>query len=177
MGEIFLVTGEHQIGKTTLCLHLVDALRAAQVKVTGVITLRTGLHDLAVNDLVYGETYPLTLPFSSEGGVRLPYFIMNPESLSRGARTLEQSFPTQVFVLDEIGPLELKRGEGWVQGLSLLQTSTYQVALVIIRPELLYDLITRLSISVYTVVYVSEANREVLPALLYDRIVTTLREE
>jgi hypothetical protein len=39
--------------------------------------------------------------------------------------------------VDELGPLEFNRGEGWIAGLAAVDSGNYQSALVVIRPSLL----------------------------------------
>jgi hypothetical protein len=40
------------------------------------------------------------------------------------------------LIIDELGPLEFERSEGWVEGFSALQSKEYKKALVVIRPSL-----------------------------------------
>jgi len=42
-----------------------------------------------------------------------------------------------VFLVDELGPLELVRGEGWAGIIPMLRQRAFGVALVVVRPELL----------------------------------------
>ena len=44
--------------------------------------------------------------------------------------------PCDLFIVDELGPLELIRAEGWVNALETLRQPTYRVGVVVIRPEL-----------------------------------------
>lgn len=158
--HLILITGQRQVGKSTLCERLVADLRAAAIPVSGLLTRRTGPHDQEVLELRSGLTYPLTLPFAVEENSATPHFRMDPAALARGLAALRASFPTPVFILDEIGPLELKRGQGWAAALEWLATERYAVALVVIRPELLGDLVARLAAPWYTVVNVTPENRE-----------------
>ncbi len=164
--KLILITGQRQAGKSTLCERLVGELRAASVAVSGLITRRTGPHDQEVLELRSGQTYPLTLPFAEVEGSATPHFRMDPAALARALDALRESFPTQVFILDEIGPLELKRGQGWAAALDWLATERYAAALVVIRPELLGDLVARLALPWYTVVNVTPDNRDQVLARL-----------
>ena len=42
-----------------------------------------------------------------------------------------------LLIVDELGPIELERGEGWQNGIAALNSGEYQAAVVVIRPELL----------------------------------------
>ena len=105
--SIILLTGERQIGKTTALSEAVRLLRGAGVAVTGLLTQRTGPHDLAVTELHTGASYPLTDPYREDHDSPTRNFTMNETALARSSGALLTCFPTQVFVLDEIGPLEL----------------------------------------------------------------------
>jgi nucleoside-triphosphatase THEP1 len=164
--KIVLITGDRQIGKTTLCLRLAEALRQTGVQATGLITRRTGTHDLTVEELASGQIYALTQPIESHEGIALGHFRMDPQALERSIKALDASFPTQVFILDEIGPLELERGQGWVRAITLLKDARYDIAVIVVRPELLTRAIWQLPASFYTVLSVKKENRDDLPASL-----------
>ncbi len=161
--RIVLLTGERQVGKTTLCLRLTDILRQAGLKVTGLITQHTGPHDLEVHELSGNAVYPLTLPYDAEAGLLMGRFRMDPTALQQGCQAIRASFPTQIFILDEIGPLELLRGQGWASALNLLRHEKLVLAFVVVRSELLIKAICHLPASFYTVVRVTHKNRDSLP--------------
>jgi nucleoside-triphosphatase THEP1 len=164
--QIILLTGKRQIGKSTLCLRLVELAREKGLSVAGLITKRTGSHDLEVLELATNCVYALTLPFDASGGITFANFRMDPEAMSRSALALEESFPTDVLVLDEIGPLELVYHKGWSRILTLLAGSDYKAAFIVVRPELLLEAILQLPNPTYTVVHVLSDNRDHLPSQL-----------
>jgi nucleoside-triphosphatase THEP1 len=164
--QIILLTGKRQVGKSTLCFRLVELMRAEGLAVAGLLTRRTGPHDLEVLELASGRAYPLTLPFEATEGIAFSNFRMDPEAMARSALALEQSFPTDVFVLDEVGPLELVHHKGWIRALGLLAQSDYKAAFVVVRPELLLEAILQLPKPTYTVVHVLVDNRDCLPMQL-----------
>ncbi len=164
--QIILLTGKRQVGKSTLCLRLVKLAREEGLTVAGLITRRTGPHDLEVLELTSGQAYALTLPFDAPDGVAFSNFRMDPAAVSRSALALEESFPTDVFVLDEIGPLELVHHRGWSRALTLLAGSDYKIAFVVVRPELLLEAILQFPKPTYTVVHVLSDNRDHLPSQL-----------
>lgn len=164
--NIVLVTGERQVGKSTACLRAVALMRRAGLAVSGLVTERTGPHDLSVRELHTGMAYPLTLPFAEGDDRPLMNFRMDPAAMARSVAALARGFPTDVAVIDELGPLELKRGRGWITALDYLRDEVYGVAIVVIRPELLWVGMQALSSGVYTVVSVTFENREHVPATL-----------
>jgi hypothetical protein len=50
---------------------------------------------------------------------------------------LAHSTPCDVLIVDELGVLEFERHQGWLAGLSAIDSGDYQLGLVVIRPELL----------------------------------------
>ncbi len=141
-------------------------MRRAGLEVSGLVTKRTGPHDLTVHELHTGRAYPLTLPFVEAPDRPLMNFRMDPEAMVRSGSAIARGFPADVVVVDELGPLELEHEEGWVEALDDLRDNEYGVGFLVLRPELLWLGIQRLPGSIYTVVSVTLANRERIPVTL-----------
>jgi nucleoside-triphosphatase THEP1 len=171
---IILLTGERQIGKTTALSSAVELLRGAGVTVTGLLTRRAGPHDLVVAELHTGSSYPLTDPYHEASSSQTANFVMNEAAFARSSSALMTSFPTQVFVLDEIGPLELRHRRGWVGGLDLLKREAYTLAIIVVRPELLGQAISELPGMRFTVMRVDRENRQGLDVALFDTVMAAL---
>lgn len=156
------------MGKSTLSRKLIHALsQEKDWRVSGLSTLRTGPHDLEVLEIATGESYPITLPFDAEDTTLSLNFIFDPLAMSRSARAIEASFPTDIFILDEIGPLELLWKRGWARVLDLLKHESYRIGFIVVRPELLLEAVLQLPTTTYTVVNVTHENRDELPPILY----------
>jgi len=164
--HIILLSGPRQVGKSTLCQKLVTHLREDTVSVAGLLTIHTGAHDLEVMELHSGEQYPLTLPFDDGVGAELGRFRMDGAALSRGLLSLQSVLPTDVLIVDELGPLEFRLGRGWLPVLNLLRADCCRVALLVVRPELLVEALERLPEPIATVITVTSENR--------DRVLETL---
>jgi len=165
--RIVLLTGNRQIGKSTASVSLVRMLRETDITVSGLLTQRTGPDDLSVHELHSGDTYPLTLPRNSDAGFLVGHFRFSIEALARSDRALAACFPTQVFILDEIGPMELVYGQGWIRVVTLLRHRNYRVAFIVVRPELLVQAIRQLPITCYTVIHLTAEVRDSVPAALF----------
>ncbi|MDF1513145.1 MAG: nucleoside-triphosphatase [Anaerolineae bacterium] len=168
--NLILLTGERQIGKSTVCRQLVELLRQANYQLSGLLTRRTGPNDLEVTELPTEKAYALTLPFDPLVSRPLGNFLFSPDALNRSRTALETCFPTQIFFLDELGPLELQHNQGWANVLPLLRQQSYETAVVVIRPGLLLQAMQLLSSSIYTVVWVREDNRNILPKAIFRRL-------
>jgi len=169
--RIMLITGERQVGKTTALERALTTIREAGVSVSGLLTQCIGPHDLEVRELHTESVYRLTDPFDAPSASPLCHFKMNATAMARSARALVGSFPTQVFVLDELGPLELKHRQGWVDVPALLAREAYVFAVVVVRPSLLGQAVVELPATMYSVVHVTPHDREEVPALIANEVI------
>jgi nucleoside-triphosphatase THEP1 len=175
--KIVLVTGDRQIGKSTVCRKLAECARTDGYQVSGLLTYRTGNHDLEVTELHTNQSYPLTLPFEPLADRLLGNFLFSPDAVKRSNAALDSSFPTQIFFLDELGPLELKYRQGWVKIIPMLGEVEYIIAIIVVRPDLLTQAIEILPSTIFTVVCVNLDNRDSLATTLYDRMRHCLRQD
>jgi nucleoside-triphosphatase THEP1 len=74
---------------------------------------------------------------------------------------LRAATPCDVLVVDELGPLELIHGKGWIVALDILQARNYRAALVVVRPCLLENFQARLKLEMQ-VLTVTRSNRNEL---------------
>jgi nucleoside-triphosphatase THEP1 len=165
--RIVLLTGERQIGKSTLCGKLAQRLAHAGYQVSGLLTRRTGFHDLEVTELHTGQTYPLTRPFDPNVNRPLGNFIFSPDAVERSNQAFQTCFPTQVFILDELGPLEFVHQKGWASVIPMIAHEVYGLAVMVVRPELLTQAMDAFAMGYYAVIYVRQENRDTLPDSVY----------
>lgn len=156
------------MGKTTLCRRVVAQAQAAGRTCGGLLTLAVeGTERRAVVNVQTGEARPLTV---SKGGVRQGRFRFDPRTLEWGKEVLTRATPCDLLVVDEIGPLEIEQREGWVSALDLLHSSSFRLALIVVRPELIHPVQLRLPASAPTVLTVTLENRDQLPDILLDML-------
>ena len=115
-------------------------------------------------------------------GPRVGPYSFDPAALARALRVLERAISAgcDLFMIDEIGPLELEQGKGFAPILDLLPVGGPTHTLIVVRPALLDPLLLRLRDVVrrpcrtgFTVFSVTEENRDGLPL----QIVETLWED
>ncbi|MCX8066965.1 MAG: hypothetical protein N3B68_03960 [Anaerolineae bacterium] len=129
-----LLTGPSGAGKTTFCQEVVARARQKGYTCGGLLTLRgEGSARLGV-DIGTGCARLLTRP--EGGGIRQGSYIFDPEALAWGTAVIVSSVPCDLFVLDELGPLEIERGEGWAVGLEVLRRRLFRLGLAVVRPGL-----------------------------------------
>lgn len=142
--KLYALTAPSGAGKTAFCRALSEQARAAGWDVAGVLSppvfengIKTGI--LAEN-LRTGEARPLAIAISdlrpSTFDLELGTWLFDSSILSWGNQALKTCLPCDLFIVDEIGPLELLRGEGWINALGALRQPHYRVGLIVIRPEL-----------------------------------------
>jgi len=148
VSKINLLTGEIQSGKTRLCLEVVEAARRTGTKLGGVISPAVFVagEKTAIDllDIQSGERRRLA---DSLGGRSSNLFTKRwsflPEAVLWGNQILEKAVPCELLIIDELGPLEFHRGEGWVNGFKAIESGDFTAALLVIRPSLLDEALSR----------------------------------
>ncbi len=136
-GSIVLITGPRGAGKTTLCQRLVENAHQRGWQVTGLLTFGHFVNGekvlLRAHDVQTGESRVLAHRRLNE----TPQWDFVHETLEWGNAVLASAVPTELLVIDELGPLEWVEGRGWTAGLTAVDSKQYRRALVVVRPELL----------------------------------------
>jgi len=141
-GRLVLVTGPSGSGKTRWCMTLARSANVMGIHVGGLVSpavfegdLKTGIDLL---DLESGAQRHLAVHREESGRDQITAgWHFDDEAFIWGNAVLEQLGGCQLFILDELGPLELLRGVGLTNGLGLVAARRYQLACVVVRPSLL----------------------------------------
>jgi len=139
---LWALTGERGAGKTTFCRALAKLAHIIGWDVAGLLSpavfengLKTGI---LTEDLRTGESHRLaSVSRQSPEDIPLGKWYFDPQTLAWGNYVLASSPPCELLIIDELGPLELTYQMGWQAALEILRRGGYQVALVVVRPELL----------------------------------------
>ena len=141
-----LVTGDRGAGKTLFCRALVEAVRAlpGPPEVAGVLSPRVyeASEQVGIDavDLCTGERRRLaSLRAAGEPALSeaTKLWRFDPEALAWGNRVLASAVPCGLLVVDELGPLELEEGQGWLGGIEAVESGAFTAAVVVVRPRLL----------------------------------------
>lgn len=144
--HLWIFTGDIGIGKTSVCQRLVNEARSLGWDVAGILSpgLYQGGQKVAIEavNLRSGERRTLAWRINSgeivEGEViHTQEWRFDPDTLQWGNNVFEVAAPCDFLVADEIGPLELERGEGWVAAFAALASRAYRLGVVVLRPSLL----------------------------------------
>lgn len=134
--RVFVITGAHGGGKSTLVKALAEHLKAAGKKPGGILSegfWKDGGRDgFDVVDLSTGERAPLCRRGPAHGGVSTGRFNFYDEGLAAGLKALspERLAGADVVFVDEAGWLELE-GKGWAAPLKELCRGSKPVVLVV----------------------------------------------
>lgn len=137
-----LLTGEIGVGKTRLCRRIADLGDHDGLAVHGLISPavfegreKVGIRAVSLRDK---SIRPLAhLRGGDHEGISTGKWSFMSDTIRWGNRVLEKAVPCDLLIIDELGVLELERGEGWTQALSILDEGNFKAAVVTIRPSLL----------------------------------------
>jgi nucleoside-triphosphatase THEP1 len=140
--RLLILTGERGSGKTVLCSRLVEAARKSGWQVSGLVTpaVFEGGQKTAIDvmDLASGARRLLArVRREGDTDIHTIHWTFDNQALDWGNRILEGSVPCNLLVVDELGPLELLRKQGWTAALDALASALFDLAVVVIRPELI----------------------------------------
>lgn len=153
MNNITVITGKRGAGKSRYCSQLLNAAKHDGVKTGGFLSpslfdngIKSGFTTL---DAASGEQRFCGKRVSECGTIGC--WQIDTETIRWGNRLLKNSCPCDILFIDELGPLEFERHEGYTQAFETLKTGSYKTAYVVIRPSCLdafrilfpnFDLIT-----------------------------------
>jgi nucleoside-triphosphatase THEP1 len=159
-------------------LRLLEELRGTGLKIGGVVSppvFNDGDEKIGFQgeDILTGEQWDLGRSNGSLDGPRLGPWSFSNEGFRLGISAIRGAINSRVdlVVLDEIGPLELIRGEGYAEILPELTSAPVEILILVLRQNLI-DLI----VSQYfqnnqpEVVEVTRENRQILPYELVKKI-------
>lgn len=142
-GYLWIISGEIGAGKTVLCASLIKAFEDLGWHISGLRSpaimeggIKTGI---AVENLATNEMRRLAVhDYIPDGLEDDPiHWAFDPQVLAWGDQVFANAVPTDLLVVDEIGPLEMKREQGWVNALRALDSRQYRQAILVMRPKLL----------------------------------------
>ncbi|MCB9420029.1 MAG: DUF2478 domain-containing protein [Ardenticatenaceae bacterium] len=142
--NLCLITGDIGVGKTTWCQGWIDAARADGWRVGGLLSLpiMADGQKIAIDlvDLASGEQRRLAQLRRNEANpdaVTTGKWLFDTAVLTWGNEILRRVTAVDLLIIDELGPLELERGQGLQAAFELIAAGNYRMAGVVIRPSLI----------------------------------------
>jgi nucleoside-triphosphatase len=139
--RIRIITGDIQIGKTTLCLEVMRQAEQQGIDTAGVLSpavfkkgRKVGIDVLNVRTGVKRRLAVLRGEESRKLETRRWSFIQ--EAVDWGNKVLQDSIPCSILIVDELGPIELEEQQGWVEGVKAVDSREFKACLLVIRPHL-----------------------------------------
>ncbi len=139
--QIAILTGAPGSGKTTACCRLEDRARELGLDCAGIICparfddgAKAGID---VVDARTRERRSLAELDELPGRLRAGPYRFDDGAVAWGVARLGKACPCDLLIVDEIGPLEMDRGEGWVNALDVLRLGEYRLAVAVVRLSLL----------------------------------------
>ena len=141
-GRLWILSGGTGTGKSTFCRQVADMARAKGLDTAGLISpavfeggLKTGISAL---DLRSRQSRCLAgLRENTPADLATGRWSFFKQTIDWGNRVLETATPCSLLIVDELGPLEFERGQGWTTGLHALDSGDFKAALTVVRPALL----------------------------------------
>lgn len=141
-GNILILTGERDSGKSRLCEEIVNELVRRGVNIKGILSpgeYKGGKKSgILCKEIASAEEKTLAQYFPG-WDLNNPQreWLFNASAIEWGNDVLARSIPSEVLIIDEIGFMELEKNSGWTNALLALDSGEYKHALVVVRPSLL----------------------------------------
>jgi len=165
------------VGKSTVCHKALAIAQAKGYVCGGVVTTSHPDGIRQVLDTRTGQTRRLTLGpgrSNGNGAVVQGRFSFDAKTLTWGNEILARATPCDLLFVDELGPLEIERAQGWQKAFEVLLEGDYALGLIVVRPGLLEAMRSRLPAGSTTLHHVTLRNRDDLPSLLVAMLETRL---
>jgi len=139
--RIMIITGDIQIGKTTLCREVMEQAKRKGIDVAGLLSPAVFEEDKkigidALNVRSEKSRRLAELRGENSRGLETRRWSFLPEAVEWGNQVLQDSVPCDLLIIDELGPIELEKEQGWVEGLKAIDSRKFLACLVVIRPHL-----------------------------------------
>lgn len=170
---VTIITGSRGIGKSTLCRRVAEIARMRGWSCAGIIS--HALFDeggekvgFVAEDISTGECWILGHVANKLRGPRYGHYRFSRSGFRKASRLSRTALNKKcdLFILDEVGPLEIERNEGFMPVLIALLRSRGPRILLVVRPALLGAVQDLFSGTKTTVVSVDRENRDRLPELI-----------
>jgi nucleoside-triphosphatase THEP1 len=151
---IHILTGPVHSGKTTFLNNIIPLLRGKNLKIDGYLSKALWENEEFIGydlvDLRDHENYPFIRKEGSEKWERIGSFFFRPKTLDIAKKIIHRCGQADLFIIDEVGPLELNDKGIWPALMDVL-TIPEQHLLLVVRDSILEDLIEKMQREDYMV--------------------------
>lgn len=138
-----IITGGRGSGKTSFCIYLTYLLNTAGWDVAGILSQPVFQQSLqiaidAINLQTGIRRCLATLNLDkSTSEVQTERWVFDTSTVAWCNEVFRSAIPCDLLVVDELGPLEFERDQGWTDALTALDSGKFKYALAVVRTELL----------------------------------------
>ncbi|NQT76546.1 MAG: DUF2478 domain-containing protein, partial [Bacteroidetes bacterium] len=163
--SLIVITGEIQQGKTTYLANIIASLREKGIRINGIIA--RGIHKgeerigYDLEDISTGGKHIYIRKEYFPGWFRYGKYCFSPEGLEFGKHILQNITEenTDLIVIDEIGPVEMK-GRGWADDIERLLSTNQIPQLWVVRKSLFKKAIRQWNVGEVLVIDISKETVE-----------------
>ena len=141
---LFVVSGNIETGKTRFMLLLAQAMQVHAWDVAGIVSpanfqnnAKIAIDAMDLRSGKRGRLAELIQAGSQLQGPTTSRWQFSQETLDWANSLLRSATPCDALMIDELGPLEFKRGEGLASGIEAVEGGEYLAAVVVVRSTLL----------------------------------------
>jgi nucleoside-triphosphatase THEP1 len=142
--KVILISGGQEHGKTRLCLLVISQLQAQACDVAGIVCPGSYVNKKKARiyalSLRSRETRILATrmpPGPILSGPRTEGWSFDAATLDWGNDVLGTAVPCEALIIDELGPLELIRRQGWTSAFAAVDSADFRLGLIVVRSSLL----------------------------------------
>lgn len=163
--DVFILSGDVDGGKTGMAGRIVDQLIKSGWNIRGLLSTKKEddpeKHGYLIKDITSGKKSLLCSQNPALGNIKTGRFYFSEEGLTFGRKILMQSLekPTDLVVVDELGPLELN-DKGWTPAIEQLLTNSKTPHLWIVREKLVNIIMRKWHIGDVTIFNIKEDSIE-----------------
>ncbi|NSW46398.1 MAG: DUF2478 domain-containing protein [Bacteroidales bacterium] len=145
--NVLIITGKEKVGKSTFLGKLVYELKARGLVIGGFVSpavFEQNQHKgYNLLHLISQQEIPLSRTEPMAGAPKVGNYYFNPQSLEEGNRWLqiENIEQTDLVVIDEIGPWELRR-QGWANNLTAIAKNYPNPIILVVRASIVDKVIS-----------------------------------
>ncbi len=142
-GQIVMVTGSINAGKTTFCQYAVHTARKTGIRVAGLLSRGVWSQGqkvgVTIENLSTGVRWPFAHSQQTFPGPSFGRFSFSQQTIDQANNYLNdlRTIIIDLLIIDEIGPLECTQGEGLQAVWPLLAGGQYRTAIITVRPRLI----------------------------------------
>ena len=138
--RLIFVTGPQGSGKSSRCEEFVSLARAYGIPTGGILSIPVFDSGTKVAIELLDVSTGVSRRFARRhdaGDADVGRWKLEDGALEWANGVLRRAAGSEILLVDELGPMELLRAEGFVDGVKALDNGGYALALAVVRPELI----------------------------------------